>query len=295
MAQFVARYPVVRYMVIGLWLLGLALIAFAGVLLNGRPDRLSLVRRVSDRLPTSRRAQRSTLRGIVTLVAVSVAGAAVTVLIMLGLGAAWVVHHGSSIDQPIYRFTIHHQVHDWVRVMAHLTRVGNTWTTWGAALTAAAVLAAFWPQGRKWIPPVILASAIVVDHYATIGLRHVFERVGPPNSPHGTYPSGGCERVILFYGLISYLTWREASGRRTSGIWAGVGVAMLAFNEAYSRSYLTLHWFTDAVSGLLYGGLMLVAFAIAVRIVAGPVRRADDRILMPLPRRSPEPDLAPTG
>jgi len=286
-------------MVIFLWVLGLALIALVGMLLNNRANRWSLVRQVSDRLPTSRRAQRGTFEGIATLVAVSVAGAAVAFMIMLVLGAGWVVHHGSAIDQPIYRFTIHHQVHDWVRVMGRLTRIGNTWTTWGAALTAAAVLAAFWPARRRWIPPVVLVTALLVDHYETLAIRHVFGRVGPPNSPHGTYPSGGCERVILFYGLIAYLTWRQASGRRTSGIWAGVGVAMLAFNEAYSRSYLTLHWFTDAVSGLVYGVLMLLAFTIAVRIVAGPVRRADDPVPVSVRRlseaRSPEADPAPTG
>jgi membrane-associated phospholipid phosphatase len=280
-----------KYMVIILWLLGLALIAFVGVLLSRRADRSSLVRRVSDRLPTSRRARRGTLEGVATLVAVSLAGAAVTFTIMLALGAAWVVHHGATIDQPIYRFTIDHQVHGWVRVMARLTRIGNTWTTWGAALVAAAVLAAFWPARRRWIPPVALVTAIVVDHYATLAIRHVFERVGPPNSPHGTYPSGGCERVVLFYGLIAYLAWRQASGRRTSGIWAGVGVAMLAFNEAYSRSYLTLHWFTDAASGVLYGVLMLLSFTIAVRIVAGPVRRTDDAVPMML-RRSLEAEPA---
>ena len=277
-----------------LWPLGLALIAFVGVQLNRRADRLSLVRQVSDRLPTSRRARRGTLEGITTLVAVSVAGAAVAFMIMLVLGAAWVVHHGSTIDQPIYRFTIHHQVHDWVRVMGRLTRVGNTWTTWGAALTAAAVLAAFWPRGRRWIPPVVLVTALLVDHFETLGIRHVFGRVGPPNSPHGTYPSGGCERVVLFYGLIAYLAWREASGRRTSGIWAGVGVAMLAFNEAYSRSYLTLHWFTDAVSGLVYGTLLLVVFIVAVRIVAGPPRRPGE-VTAPERRRHSAPAAEATG
>src|SRR5262245_15604424 len=150
------------------WLLGLALIALAGLWLSGRTGGVSLARRVSDRLPTSRYAQQGGLQGSVVLVAVAVAGAFVAFLIMLAIGAAWVVHHGSTIDQPIYRFTIDHQVHDWVRVMNRLTRIGNTWTTWGAALAAAAVLAAFWPPGRKWIPPLVLASAIVVDHYETL-------------------------------------------------------------------------------------------------------------------------------
>jgi hypothetical protein len=33
--------------------------------------------------------------------------------------------------------------------------------------------------------------------------------------------------------------------------------------------YLSLHWFTDALSGLLYGGLLLLAFVMAIRVIAG--------------------------
>jgi hypothetical protein len=60
--------------------------------------------------------------------------------------------------------------------MGRLTRIGNTWTTWGAALTAAAVLAAFWPRAQV-DPPVVLLTAIIVDHYETLAIRHVFGRI----------------------------------------------------------------------------------------------------------------------
>src|SRR5262249_61159915 len=138
----------------------------------------------------------------------------------------------------------------------------------GAAFAAAVCLAATW-RTKKWLPPVVLAGLVVIDHFTTIALRHVFHRLGPPTSPLGTYPSGGCDRCIVFYGLIAYLLWREFSGRRSSAIWAGAIVAALGFNEAYSRVYLSLHWLTDALSGLIYGGLLLLGFIMAVRIVAG--------------------------
>ena len=137
-----------------------------------------------------------------------------------------------------------------------------------AARTAAACLAVTW-RDKRWLPPVALVSLIVVDHYTTLALRHVFHRLGPPTSPLGTYPSGGCDRCIVFYGLIAYLLWREFSGRRATAIWATAIVAALGFNEAYSRVYLSLHWLTDAVSGLIYGGLLLLGFIVAVRMVAG--------------------------
>jgi len=50
-------------------------------------------------------------------------------------------------------------------------------------------------------------------------------------------------------------------------------VAALSFNEAYSREYLGKHWFTDIVSGLLYGAVLLAPFIAAVRMIAGPAVR----------------------
>jgi membrane-associated phospholipid phosphatase len=195
-------------------------------------------------------------------------GAAVVFGVMALLGLL-VVHHGLVIDRPIYNWMIQHRVHSWGAVMKRLTKIGDTWTTWGAACAAAVCLAVTW-RTKRWLPPVVFAAAIVVDHFTTLALRHTFHRLGPPDSPLGTYPSGGCDRVVFFYGLIAYLLWRAFSGRRTTAIWAGAAVAALGFNEAYSRIYLTLHWFTDALSGLLYGGLLLVVFITAIRMVAGP-------------------------
>jgi len=257
-----------RYLFLAIWPLGIAVVLLATWLVARRPQLVSPIRRVSDRLPLPSEPSPGPLRESAKMIAIAIAGAVIVFAVMLAIGAAWVVHHGSSIDDPIYRFTIHHQLHVGKRAMGRLTKMGDTWTCWGAAIAAAVCLSVGW-RSRKWLPPVILGTVIVVDHYLTLAIRHVFERVGPPNSPHGTYPSGGCERMVFFYGLIAYLLWREFSGRRSAGIWAGGAVAALAVSEAYSRLYLTLHWFTDAVSGLIYGVLMLVAFVIAVRLVAG--------------------------
>jgi membrane-associated phospholipid phosphatase len=192
------------------------------------------------------------------------------VMALLGL---LVVDHGLAIDRPIYTWMAGHQAHSWAAVMNRLTKIGNTWTCWGAAGAAAVCLAVSW-RAHRWLPPAALGALIVVDHFTTLALRHTFHRLGPPDSPLGTYPSGGCDRVIVFYGLIAYLLWREFSGQRLAAIWAAAAVAALGFNEAYSRVYLTLHWFTDALSGLLYGGLLLAVFIAAVRAVAGPAPAA---------------------
>jgi membrane-associated phospholipid phosphatase len=207
------------------------------------------------------------------MVLILVVGAVVVYAVSCLLGV-FVVHVGPAIDKPIYTWMIHHRVHFWKAAMNRLTKVGNTWTTWGAAGAAAVCLAAVYRKD-KWLPPVALAAAIFIDHYLTLALRHTFHRMGPPDSPFGTYPSGGCDRIFVFYGLIAYLIWREVSGRKSTAIWSAGVVSALAFSEAYSRGYLTLHWFTDIISGLIYGGLILVVFIVTIRLVAGPGRQPE--------------------
>jgi hypothetical protein len=206
--------------------------------------------------------------GLIRLGAISAVGGVGAYAVMTVIGVP-VVKHGLAIDEPIFRWTSDNQVRPWAAVLERLNRVGNTWTAWGASGAAAACLGAAWPR-QKWLPPATLGAAIVVDHYATLALRHRFNRLGPPSSPLGTYPAGGPDRVILFYGLIAHMLWREFSGSQRGKIWAIGSVTALAFNQAYCREYLSKHWFTDIVSGLLYGGVLLAPFITAVRLIAGP-------------------------
>jgi membrane-associated phospholipid phosphatase len=254
------------------WPAGIALILLLTALAvkrraRGRPPVTAALNGHGDMRPALRDA-RSSIVGMLLILAVG-ALAVYGVTCLLGV---LVVHAGPSIDKPVYTWMIHHRVHVWKGVMNRLTKTGNTWTTWGAAAAAAACLAAFYRR-EKWLPPVVLGAAVVIDHYLTLALRHTFHRLGPPDSPLGTYPSGGCDRVIVFYGLIAYLIWREVSGRRSTAIWLAGVIAALGFSEAYSRVYLTLHWFTDAVSGLIYGGLILAVFVATIRLVNGPGHR----------------------
>lgn len=188
------------------------------------------------------------------------------VMALIGPG---VVGRGPELDEPLLRWLEGHRVGWWAAVMTRLGKVGDTWTTWGAAGSAGVCLAVTWRR-QRWLPPAVLAAAVLVDHYTTIALRRRFGRPGPPASPAGTYPSGGCDRVVLFYGLIGYLLWREFSGSDPAKAWTVGTVAALSVNEVYSRTYLGKHWFTDSVTGVLYGGLLLAPLIAAVRRIAGP-------------------------
>jgi membrane-associated phospholipid phosphatase len=263
-----------KALVVLVWPVGIAVILVLTALAAKRSIQRSAVATAhmnghhSSDPAVSLRATRSSIVGLLLILAAG----AVAVYALTCLLGVLVVHAGPHIDQPIYTWMGHHRVHFWESAMNRVTKIGNTWTTWGAAVTAAVCLAAFY-RSHKWLPPAALGAAIVFDHYLTLALRHTFHRLGPPDSPLGTFPSGGCDRIIVFYGLVAYLIWREVSGSRRAAIWSAGVVAALAFSEAYSRIYLTLHWFTDAISGLIYGSLILAVFIITIRVVIGPGRR----------------------
>jgi membrane-associated phospholipid phosphatase len=263
-----------------LWPAGIAVIFGVGALLARRAPRAAAAApgaRPPGTAPTAGRHGaaaaardwdvRLVAMNMVRFCLVAVVAAVLIYGVMAALGTL-VIHVGPTIDKPIFSWTVAHRASSWAHVMNRLTKIGNTWTTWGACFAAAVCLAVTWRRNR-WLPPVAFATAIVIDHYLTLAIRHTFHRIGPPGSPGGTFPSGGVDRCILFYGLIAYLLWREFSGHRRTAIWAGTAVAALAFNEAYSRWYLGLHWTTDIAAGLLYGSLLLLLVIIAVRLVVG--------------------------
>lgn len=259
------------YLLAGLWPAGEAAIAAATVTAVRRASRDNVSRRrdggARPGLPHLAHLP-DWVPDLVGLGVVTGAGGALAYKVMELLGPA-VINQGPVIDEPIHRWTVGHQVKWWGGVMERLTKIGNSQTILGAAGTAAATLAIAWPQ-RKWVPPAALGTAVLVEKYVTVALRRRFDRLGPPGSPGGTYPSGGVDRVVFFYGLIAYLVWREFSGSPQGKAWAIGAVAVLSFNEAYSREYLSKHWFSDILGGLLYGAILLAPSIAAVRLVAGP-------------------------
>jgi membrane-associated phospholipid phosphatase len=266
----------IKVLVILVWPAGIAAILAVTALLAKRPDLPASPATApmnghggsESAVTVNPRSARSSITGLLLILAVG----AVLVYALTALLGMLVVHGGPTIDKPLYTWTIHYRWLLWTSVMDRVTKIGDTWTVWGAAAAAAVCLAALYRK-NKWLPPVALGAAILLDHYLTLALRYTFARPGPPGSPDGTFPSGGCDRIVVFYGLIAYLIWREVSGSRRRAIWAAGVVGTLGFSEAYSRGYLTLHWLTDIISGLVYGGLILAVFIGAIRLVDGPARK----------------------
>jgi membrane-associated phospholipid phosphatase len=224
----------------------------------------------ADGSSTIRRAVRQAL----LFLGVIVVGAVVVFGIMALLGQL-VLHGGPSIDKPINHWVAVHRIHPWKSVMSSATKTGDSWSTRMAVAAAAVCLAVTWRR-YKWLPAFAFIVLTVLQRYLTHAIHLVAHRVGPPGFPHGTFPSGGSERTVVFFGLIAYFLWREFSGRRVTAIWAVAAVAALAFDEGYSRFYLGMHWTTDVLSGWFYGILLLALFVLATRVIMGPARTPEE-------------------
>ena len=207
--------------------------------------------------------------GFVRFCVIVLAGSAVIYAVMVPLGLL-ASHAGPALDKPLLHWILTHRVHRLQEVLGQVTQIGNANPSVVAGCTGAVCLAWSWRENR-WVPPTAIAALLVVAYLVTLAINHTVHRAPPPGS-HGTFPSGGSASAIAVYGLIGYLLWREFSATRRGAIWTAAVVAALGFSEGLSRAYLAAHWFTDILSGLLYGCLLLGLFIVAVRYLVGPAR-----------------------
>lgn len=191
----------------------------------------------------------------------------------------------SPVDWPVFTwFEARQGPGEWHRLWGKLTLMGNRRQTQGLAVLAALVLSGLWALSRRprwWIPLCVLPMAYLFEKSGQMIIKAVVHRGHPPTT-NGTWPSGGCARLIFVLGMVIFLVlwWRRTTGRRTWAIgWSVLAIATMA--EAYSRTYLLKHWVTDVVGGVIYGvlGLVVMMAVVAVldRDVDGPAEAGRHR------------------
>ncbi len=112
------------------------------------------------------------------------------------------------------------------------------------------------------MPVLLIGSVLVVERFQQTALGALVDRGHPPTTL-GTYPSGGCARLISIYGVILLITVSYLrAGPRTRAVAWGV-LAAFAFVEGYTRWYLSKHWITDVYGGWIYGYLLLAVLVYA--------------------------------
>ena len=222
--------------------------------------------------------------------------AALTVLAGLGLVAVllWPLGRAAklvepAVDVPLFRWFESRQDSDWTAAWRVLTNIGSLNLTQALTVAGAIALAGLWIRRRWWVPAIILPVGYLMEKYSQELLKLVVHRGHPPTTL-GTWPSGGCARVILVYGLLVFFVLRWRAPRSLTPWVAGWSlVAFAATVQAYARIYNLEHWFTDVVGGLVLGILLLLVMITAATVLD---RASRERAV---PTTEPRRELTPSA
>jgi hypothetical protein len=246
-----------------LFLVGVVVVAVAGLFVYAKtPTKARWIQDSLGRLGRIRDTCVAELGRYGGAVAVLLATAAAAVIICWPFGR-FARRYKPNIDAPFLRWTQRHvrRHGTWHHINAVLTHLGDRGVIKIICLAAAVVFGALWARRGFWIPLLIMAASFGFEKFGQATLAKVVARPPVPQLPDlGTYPSGGCARLIVVYGMVVYLallTWPSIGRRWRIAAFTAVGI--LAWVEGYTRIYLIKHWGLDVVGGWLYGTLLLLA------------------------------------
>lgn len=143
-----------------------------------------------------------------------------------------------------------------------LLRAGNRLGQGGAVLTPLGIAAALYvARARRTVRPFLLVVGAEVLTYLAIGPLKVWtERLAASEHLHAhpeylfyadegmSYPSGHVVNAVVWYGVLATLL----TGVLRPSLVLAIRYAMPLL-VVFTTTYLSFHWFTDGLSGLLLG------------------------------------------
>jgi membrane-associated phospholipid phosphatase len=200
--------------------------------------------------------------------ALLVSGAGVFAVLVAGylLGKVLALFEQSA-DVPLFRWAQGSQAGWWTSVNQVLTQMGGRLEGKSVAVLAAVVFAVL--IRPFWVGPVLLGGAYATERALQQVLAELVDRGHPPTTL-GTYPSGGCARIVAIYGTVALLLTVAGGITRRWRIAAWTAVALAASIEGYTRIYLLKHWATDVLGGWLFGAMVLAVAAAALAVLRQP-------------------------
>ena len=251
-------------------------LAVAGAAIANLHPELPWVVGTRTGIPQVQRSLATSAEGLVTTLGRIPAA---TVVFATGIGAVMLVcwpvgvlaRISEPVDDAILKWYQSHQSPGLTSVMNVLTQMGNRPIIKPVTLIAIVILVLV-RRRRRWVGPLIMLAAFVTEFYFQNILEHAVHRSDPPTAG-GNYPSGGCARLVLTYGLLIWFLLRERKSRSQVAV-VGFGTLLLsaATLEAYSRVYLLKHWASDTIGGLIFGGLLLITFTSTAWVLDRPGR-----------------------
>lgn len=154
-------------------------------------------------------------------------------------------------------------------LMIPLTMLGD-----GIVLTAMVAVIVGWLMWRKAWRAAIASTAIFLGGklFAML-LKYAIHRPRPLEAYVGSevfsFPSGHATMAAITFGILAVLASHAMNRWSRSLVYATCGVIVITI--AYSRLYLGVHWLSDVLGGLMFGGVMVAAFGVAIEAI--PPRR----------------------
>jgi membrane-associated phospholipid phosphatase len=187
-------------------------------------------------------------------------GLAVAFAVSLVFGE--VAHHLNHSQQSAFDWFASHQIQWWTRLNRRYTVIGNVDPVRKVALLSAVVLAVAYRR-RWWFPPLMIAAALATEQVLRMAIAQIVYRGDLPSI--GSFPSGGCSRILAVYGIIVWLTLHvvRAGPRVRLGAWTAL--ALMVVVEGWTRIYLGGHFFLDVPGGWVFGTLLLLTLIQAAR------------------------------
>jgi membrane-associated phospholipid phosphatase len=247
-----------------LFVVGVLVVATCGgLVLVTAPTQANWFQDVLERFLKIRDIAVEQLGRHIAAVVVLLAGAAAAVITSWPFGR-FARRFVSSIDRPFENWVLPRVSH--AGAFYHFnklaTNMGNRPVIKFIVPIGAVVLALIWAYQKRgwWIPLLVVPLSYVFEKFGQSALTKVVDRPPTRFPDFGSYPSGGCARLLVVYGVLWYMIYLTfpRMGRR----WRVVGftvVAILAFIEGYTRIFLIKHWAMDVVGGWLFGTLLMLA------------------------------------
>lgn len=202
---------------------------------------------------------------------IALTGTAVSILVLWIFGGLAKILEG-PLDWPVLRWSQARQIGWWSDIWWVITNIGKVEVTQWATAIGTVVVVGLYILGRRkrpWIPAVTILAGYFVEKFVQDLLKLVVDRGHPPTSL-GSFPSGGCARVLVVYGLIVFFLV-QLGGRSPRVMAAGAALVGLAeVVQAYARLYNLEHWFTDVVAGVMFGLILLATFIWAAQAADRP-------------------------
>ena len=154
-------------------------------------------------------------------------------------------------------------------LMIPITMLGDT-----IVLTVMMATIVGWLAWRKaWRAAIACTVIFIAGKVFSLLLKYGIHRPRPVELYSGadafSFPSGHATMAAITFGVLAVLASHAMNRWNRSLVYATCGLIVITI--AYSRVYLGVHYLSDVLGGLLFGGVMVAAFGVAIEAI--PPRR----------------------